>query len=175
MAYYNTVDFNNDNYSYDDDDTSSYTPSIATDSNLSSGINEKNKKNKIKNLDPGYFTVNRYIYNNKKNKMQKTKIGLYRSSGISDHKIRNAVTGIYEKLRVGRFESDLLYKVILATGETGNNPEQLYFDSPEQYERHFSIIVSDSVKKAWKEKYNNEYEYQLKCKSKETKPNTCIR
>jgi hypothetical protein len=156
MTYYNTTDFNNDNYSYSDEDSS-----------IASSTTKKiiKKTYEMKKLDPGFFTVKRLIMNEKTNKMRKTKIELYRSSGMSDRKIRNAVTGFYENLRVGRFESDLLFKVILATGETGSNPDQLYFDSPEQYEHHFNVIVPNSVKQTWTEKYNNEVENQKVRKS----------
>lgn len=164
MTYYGTTDFNNDNYSYSDDSSS-----ICSDQKK-----HKEELQKMKKLDPGFFIINRYKYSEKFKKMKPTKVELYRSSGIPDHKIRNAVTGFYEKLRVGRFESDLLFKVILATGETGNIPEQLYFDSPEQYEKHCNVIVSDSVKKAWKQKYDDELEYQMKRKSTESKTNMCI-
>ena len=151
MTYYNTTDFNNDNYSYSDENSS-----VAS----SAGLALKKQMDIMKRTDPGYFTVRRMRFNLKLNKMKGKKIELYRTSFSSNRKIRNAVTGFYENIYVGKLASNLLFKVILATGETGSNPEHLYFDSPEQYERHFDLIVSDNDKTEWTRKYNNEVDNQ---------------
>ena len=150
MTFYGTTDFNNDNYSYSDD------------SSITSVEKQRNKvKDNMKRLDPGYFTLYRNRYSEKIDKIRLRKIELYRSSRSPNHRIRNAVTGIYENLRVGKFESNLMFKVVLATGETGPDPEHLYFDSPEQYERHFKIEVSNTIKSEWQQKYNIEVDRQL--------------
>ena len=148
MTYYNTTDFNNENYSYSDEDSS--INSFSTDA-------KKHLKvlNDMKRLDPGFFEIYRKI-NNKRRKIE-----LYRTSFSPNRKIRNAVTGFYENILVGKYESNLLFKVILATGETGSNPEHLYFDSPNQYENHFKIEVSDNSKREWQQKYNIEVDRQL--------------
>ena len=147
MTYYNTTDFNNENYSYSDD------------SSINSMSSDAKKHLKVlhdmKLLDPGFFTIFQKINNKRK------RIELYRTSFSSNRKIRNAVTGIYENILVGKNESNLLFKVVLATGETGPNPEHLYFDSPEQYERHFKIEVSNTIKSEWQQKYNIEVDRQL--------------
>ena len=147
MTHYGTTDFNNENYSYSDDNSS-----VSTDENQYRKVLQNMKK-----LDPAYFTVKRNKFSEKYEKMKPTKIELYRTSRAPNQQIRNAVTGIRENLKVGKFESDLLFKVILATGETGANPEHLYFDSPEQYEKHFNVTVPINDKKIWQKKYNYEF------------------
>lgn len=148
MTYYNTTDFNNDNYSYSDENSSINSFSTAAKKHIK-------VLNDMKLLDPGFFKIYRKI-NNKRRKIE-----LYRTSFSSNRKIRNAVTGIYENILVGKNESNLLFKVVLATGDTGSNPEHLYFDSPEQYENHFKVKVLDNIKHEWEQKYNNEVDRQL--------------
>ena len=148
MTYYNTTDFNNDNYSYSDENSSINSFSTAAKKHIK-------VLNDMKRLDPGFFVIYRKI-NNKRRKIE-----LYRTSFSSNRKIRNAVTGIYENILVGKNESNLLFKVVLATGDTGSNPEHLYFDSPEQYENHFKVKVLDNIKHEWEQKYNNEVDRQL--------------
>jgi hypothetical protein len=144
MAYYSTTDFNNDNYSYSD-----------SESNSSEFKKQKKVLESMKRLDPDYFTV----FRENKNPLKKKKwfkIELFKSSYNPKVRVRNAVTGIYESYKVGSNNSNIYFKVILATGETGPNPPHLYFDSPEQYEFHFKTIVPESVKETWLNKYNLE-------------------
>ena len=148
MAYYSTTDFNNDNYSYD-----------SSVSDTSETRKQKKILEDMKRLDPNYFIL--YRKSNLSKKTRRKKIELYQSSYRQNALIRNAVTGFYEKYKVGKNESNLLFKVILATGETGPNPPHLYFDSPEQYEYHFNMVVSDIVKLNWTNKYNSEVEKHI--------------
>ena len=148
MAYYSTTDFNNDNYSYD-----------SSVSDTSEMRKQKKVLENMKLLDPNFFIIYRTALSSEKKKRKKTQ--LYQTPYRPNALIRNAVTGFYEKYRVGKYESDLLFKVVLATGETGSNPPHLYFDSPEQYEHHCNAVVSDIVKLKWTNKYNAELEKHL--------------
>jgi hypothetical protein len=69
-------------------------------------------------------------------------------------RIRNATTGLYERHRCGSMYESLYYKVTHATGEFGNkDPLTLFYDSPEQYERHWNVRVSQDNKDRWQSKY----------------------
>jgi len=111
--------------------------------------NQKKELNNVKSFDPGYA----YAYRNKttvSGKLKNTKIECY-TSGDSGMNIRNAETGSYYKYKVGSKEEDLFFKVALATGElkTRNSSNVLFYDSPEQYEKHFMLNVKQELKDVW--------------------------
>jgi len=64
----------------------------------------------------------------------------------------NAVTNIPYKIELGSKDEDSLFSVIIATGETGQTPLILFYDSPEQYERHFQVDLSPATKQRWHKK-----------------------
>ena len=72
-------------------------------------------------------------------------------------KIRNAVSGFGDKtIVVGRAKDEYsFFKVGFATGELGKEPygTHLYYDSPEQYEKHFNTTIQDKIKDAWWVRY----------------------
>jgi len=111
--------------------------------------NQKKELNNVKSFDPGYA----YVYRNKttvSTKLKNTKIECY-TSGDSGMNIRNAETGSYYKYKVGSKEEDLFFKVALATGElkTRNGSNVLFYDSPEQYEKHLMAEVDQEIKDNW--------------------------
>jgi hypothetical protein len=68
--------------------------------------------------------------------------------------IRDAITGYkHHEYRVGSWHEDLFFKVIETSGNVGKGLFCLYYDSPEQYERHMKGTVSDTVKRTWTEKF----------------------
>lgn len=88
-------------------------------------------------------------------------IGLY-MAGQPGTPIVNAVTGQkYPGHFVGRFHEDLYFKVMLCSGENGPNPVTLFYDSPNQYEKHFQRKVSERNQNIWYKKleaYQQKYE-----------------
>mgnify|MGYP006266706775 CR=1 FL=1 len=68
--------------------------------------------------------------------------------------IRDAVTGNYEKARVGKCDEDLYFKVKLSIGNDTDG--HLYYSSPEDYERHWHTDLSTDIKQKWLEKYTEE-------------------
>jgi hypothetical protein len=69
-------------------------------------------------------------------------------------RIRNAATSLYEKHRCGSIYENLYFKVSHATGEFGNkDPLVLFYDSPEQYERHWNVRIPQDSKDTWQSKY----------------------
>ena len=70
------------------------------------------------------------------------------------NRIRNAVSGEYEKTRCGSSHESLFFKVSHATGEFGNrDPLILFYDNPEQFERYWNRSVPQEQKDSWQTKY----------------------
>ncbi len=75
------------------------------------------------------------------------------SSGSQGSNIRNAISGTYYYGdRVGSKQEDLYYKVCISSGDMGKDTIVLFYDSPEQYERHMYTTVDSEDKKRWLEK-----------------------
>lgn len=145
MAYYSTTDFNNENFSYSTDDSSS----VSTNHKM-----HKKMQDDAKRQDPGYFTIRRKVDS------RRIKLDLYKTPLSYNYRIRNAVSGIYENAKVGTRASMLHFKVALCTGEAGKDPAHLYFDSPEQYEKYVGLKVADKIKSDWHTKFHIELENQ---------------
>jgi len=114
----------------------------------------KNKKSTIKaNEENGIYTYKFIVVNNRINEF--FNIVFYATKSIPGKEIRNAITGIYEKRYVGKRDEDLFFKVKFSLGIYGKNPygTDLYFDSPESYERHFKTKVSAYSKEKWLNKF----------------------
>jgi len=72
------------------------------------------------------------------------KVAYFHTSTNPGSTIRNAVTGIYESgYLVGSVNEDLFFKVAFTTNAT---KQVLFYDSPEQYERHFGTTNVCRVK-----------------------------
>ena len=84
--------------------------------------------------------------------------------------IKNAITGAYHSengrfFRAGTKDEDLFFSVILATGELKDSgvAPVLFYENPEQYERHFFTKISQQTKNKWLEKNRLAYvEYRLR-------------
>ena len=113
---------------------------------------QKKELNNIKSIDSGYG----YVFRKKflpSGKIKKTRVDCY-TSGDAGTYIRNAETGNYYKIKVGSKEEGLFFKVTLSTGElkTRNTSNLLFYDSPEQYEKHIMHDLDDEIKYNWVEK-----------------------
>jgi hypothetical protein len=64
----------------------------------------------------------------------------------------NAKTNWPYTSKFGSKDEDKLFSVILSTGELGQTPQILFYDSPEEYERHFDVRVSGETKQRWNKK-----------------------
>ena len=122
-----------------------YTPLEANDYD-DSNHNQQNALKKVKNLNRGYHKITKNILVNNKNK--NIELGVY-GSGSQECQIRNAETGEYYKYKVGSFDEDLFFKVMISTGEVSSGPLTLFYDSPEHYERHQYLELDDLIKKKW--------------------------
>lgn len=67
-------------------------------------------------------------------------------------KIRNAMIGSFYNDRVGSINEYKYFKVTLATGHLKYDSNHLYYDNPEEYERHFKCNISKEVKDEWRER-----------------------
>jgi hypothetical protein len=132
------------------------TYSVDTESIGSTNPNYHNTQNNIiHNVnDKGYHHVNR-----KKKPRGTFTLEYYNTSMVADTRIRNAVTGSryrddHPKLKylVGTRQEDLFFKVTIANGENGNNPINMFYDNPEQFEKHQRLIVSQPLKEKWMKK-----------------------
>jgi len=81
-------------------------------------------------------------------------IPVYETSLTPNHRIRNAITGLYTPHRVGSYAESLYFKVCWAVGIDGRRePINLFFETPYEYEKHFMEVLSDDVKMDWVNRY----------------------
>ena len=106
-----------------------------------------------KKNDPDYYSFKTTEVNFEGNLRYK-KVDIY--STPMQGFIRNATTGIREKIRAGSKAEDLYFTVkdVGSFTKTDNNkePRKLFYRSPEEYERHFKVSIPQSIKQQW---YNN--------------------
>jgi hypothetical protein len=143
-----TLDNDNDsemrmyNEQFGPDDTHSET--ITLDSN-------KRKYRKMwddaKKVDNGFHKFKRKVG------MKTYEIEVYSTSTTPGRMIRDAISGTrYNQYRVGSCNEYLFFKVKISTGEIGKDGGSLFFDSPEQYERHTKSTISQAIKDNWLKK-----------------------
>jgi len=106
------------------------------------------KYDELKMLDSGYHRIVRA------HDGIKTKTEVYSTSFIPGTMIRDAITGHkHYNYFVGSLNEELFFKVKDTSGFVGNGSFCLYYDSPEQYERHMKSTVSVNTKKAWTDRF----------------------
>lgn len=141
-AYMRQLD--DDNLSVVTDDLSTKTP----DKQVGRMTRKGWKYDEIKMLDSGYHRIVKSYSG------IKTKTEVYSTSFIPGTMIRDAITGHkYGNYFVGSLNEELFFKVKDTSGYVGSGSFCLYYDSPEQYERHMKSTVSVNVKKAWTDKF----------------------
>ena len=100
-----------------------------------------------KKSDKGYYCIQA-----KNNKGEHIKIEMFDSGTVSGNRIRNAITGVREEERIGSASEDLYFKVCLSGAAKRDAPVILFYETPEQYERHHNCKVSDIMREKWQEK-----------------------
>lgn len=135
----------------DDDNLSVVTDDLSTkspDKQVGRMTRKGWKYDEIKMLDSGYHRIVKSYAG------IKTKTEVYSTSFIPGTMIRDAITGHkYGNYFVGSLNEELFFKVKDTSGYVGSGSFCLYYDSPEQYERHMKSTVSVNVKKAWTDKF----------------------
>jgi len=135
---------------YEDEYAESMDDSTLDNTTISS-TNSRTKKNKdvLKIVDHGKYKVHGL------NKREQFKYVCYATNTSNHAYIRNAVTGNIQPYRSCSGEENLYFKVIDATGlgTTTKYAKHLYYDSPEECEKHQNRKISIQTKKKWYEKY----------------------
>lgn len=100
--------------------------------------------------------------------VNKVKKRVYYPSNTPDTFIKNAITGVAYPWKVGSYDSKRLFKVVDTLGfndkngikissskrrsdvsQINPNPNQLYYDSPEEFMRHRKCTVSQVLIESW--------------------------
>lgn len=111
-------------------------------------IDVKSKRKRMDNYfeaDPGHKIIG----------TKYDKLEYYAGSMLPGASIRNAVTGIREyNLKVGNWNDEVqFFKVRYVGNYSTNSPDVLYYDSPEQAERHMRCNLNQRVKNKWQKQY----------------------
>ena len=136
--------------------------SVITDTTANESLNDqllqqkpRHKKSRysdmydnIKSSDPDYHKITR------REGDVKIKTEVYSTSIMPGTFIRDAITGYNQHdCRVGSWKEDLFFKVHEASGYIGRQSYVLFYDSPEQFERHMKANVSTNSKRIWTDKF----------------------
>ena len=79
------------------------------------------------------------------NSRKKYIVKCYKSGGMNTP-IINAVTGMQTRHVVGSVNESLYFKVRDTVNSIGNT---FYYESPDSYERHLKVVLSDDTKNQW--------------------------
>ena len=83
------------------------------------------------------------------------KVFCFATKSTPGTQIRHAITKNVEYGYVGTVHENLYFKVRFVSGELKEKNEygnDLYYYTPEEYERHFQVVVSPIVKEKWEKK-----------------------
>jgi hypothetical protein len=157
-----------DSYKSPFDDSSEYDPDQDAGSEYDGQyVNERGDRHSEESS--GYYFAaktdpnssnKKYVKRTNPETKKSTRVEFYPTSSTPNMIIKNAMTGTFQGLdgrffKVGTADEDLFFSVILATGELGQNASTLFYDNPEQYERHFFTKLPQQIKEKWTEKNNN--------------------
>jgi hypothetical protein len=104
-------------------------------------------------VDPS-STNKKYVIRTSPVTKKPTRVYFFPSNSSPNSIIKHAMTGVFQSngkgyYRVGTKDEDLFFSTLLATGEVGQTAPLLFYDNPEQYERHFFTKVSQEIKDKW--------------------------
>lgn len=101
-----------------------------------------------KKADTGYYTFKMPVG------QDLVKIEAY--STLFDKKIRHAITGLRTSYLQNSKYIDLFFSVTdtscLAPRQDNDSRRKLYYNNPEEYERHFRVTVPQDIKTKWSER-----------------------
>jgi hypothetical protein len=129
--------------------------SIEETSSIDTELRDRRKLNEMhKRMDKDYYSYKRKVFGEDGARMEKVEV--YSSPLFTNGFIRNAVTGIRMEHRVGSKYEDLYFRAMDVDARnhtpSNNDPRKLFYDNPEQCERHLHIIIPKDVKGNWMEK-----------------------
>lgn len=102
----------------------------------------------------GFHKTTRKIVNPYDKEEKRTVTIKFYSTGPIGSNIRDAVTGVFYSSIVGSKEEHLYFKVGDQSCSNGNYGLTLFYSSPDEYEGHQYVKLSDEDKKRWFEKRN---------------------
>ena len=112
---------------------------------------QKNIMDELKLSNPRFHKIYKKIYT--KSGKRVIPIEFY-SSGAIGNLITHAISGNKQKGHVvGSINEDLFFKVSFCSSKISNEPVTLFYYSPEEYENHQLISLSDDIKDKWREKF----------------------
>jgi len=124
-----------------------YNESSVDDDTMFSEVKGKRKRmDEYLNSDPSHKIIGK----------KQDRLEYYASCRIPGMPIRNAVTGIRESnMPIGSISAEAqFFKVCYAANYSTDTPDTLYYDSPEQFERHVKCTVNSETKQKWKRNYD---------------------
>jgi hypothetical protein len=129
--------------------------SIEESSSIDTEIREHRKLKEVyKRLNKDYYSYKKRFFDGDGYKTEK--VELYSSPLLNNSFIRNAVTGIKMEHKVGSKYDDLYFRVIDVCPGThtplNDLSRKLYYNNPEQCERHLQITIPNEIKEKWAEK-----------------------
>lgn len=111
----------------------------------------------------------KYVHRFNPDQEKTVRVEFFPTNATPNSGIKHAITGAYQSdngrfFRTGTKDEDLFFSVILATGELKENGAPvLFYENPEQYERHFFTKLSQQIKNKWVEKNGLAYiQYNLR-------------
>lgn len=134
-----------------DDNETYYSYSNESYSVVSNTNRKKQKKSfdSYKSLDKGYHKLKRE-YNGKK-----IAVEIYATGYTPGTTIRDAVTGArYPGIVVGSKDEDQFFKVKIVDTGIGREPGNLFYFTPDEFERHYKTTVNPVVKERWEERFH---------------------
>ena len=139
----------------DDCNNSISNTSIGESKSVTSEVRKRHKLIKdAKMADKGYNKMKRSINGKIVN------IEFYSTVLTPGNHIRNAITGTrFKEYRVGSSDEYLFFKVTncAISNRKHGEPLTLFYDSPEQWERHFRCEISQQEKFKWQGRRDNQW------------------
>jgi hypothetical protein len=83
------------------------------------------------------------------------KIDFYETKQRQGATLRSAISGAYyQDCKYGSLDEDLFFKV---RNVSAKESRVLFYENPEQFERHFKTTLPNKAKEIWKEKWEAQY------------------
>jgi hypothetical protein len=123
----------------------------------------RKEMNDAKRIDPGYnkFFRTHIKEVDGKTVKKRTVIELYTCSNAPGRMIRSAIGGAFHSnYRVGKTDEYIFFKIGMCTGECRGESNTMYFDTPEQYEKTFDVVLPQEMKNNWYARFNSERKYR---------------
>lgn len=116
-------------------------------------FNKRSLLSQYKKGEKGYYSVE---YFGKKG--EKRIFDFYETGTLPKTTIRNAVTGDRQRgFYVGSNDENLFFKVMNSTASLKNRePYMLFYENPEQWEKHTGTVCPTSTKDKWANKFQAE-------------------